>query len=712
MVRKLPAGGCKEPATAKKGLKERLFGQGSKPPEQAEVQGPQFDFSEFDNPVYRHEFLGTATKEQLAKICDVFMAGNWYVFGVWASLALEGRLPTQDGKPGTPHGEFWAKVLSAPKDERDGFLTFLLRSGLADTGIRYRPVREPPAKPGSSSLLLLRSYFEAFRDPSHSADERAALGSRLVWYGNYPEERMVRLAPLLGERALLHLERFMNVKRRFFKLHTDYSTDLEELDGLFLECLRALLELAADGALRERVMAILERSREDHSKRPCEPSGGPSTIAEGTEGSEAICVESLHDNMGMSPSTVNVGQGVLPDQLTSGRGPLSKVRWLELAILALGGEVAAQKRFFEGGERPGRQDELAGAHWSLPVDDGAGRIAGDRLFYMCHFLFDGKYHLPTLSSIHIPTGRTRYMLNLGDRSSRGLSVCGETLMVGPGGTPVLMAQLDREDGPRTYRLITFDAQTGQVTTTEPLALEPDKEAALLSATDDGYILTRGRLVWKQGMDGALGWRTELPAADCFAISGGRAVLLGKDELVLLALAEPGKALRRPRAELEKEAGGGFQPDILMHQGGFYLFDDNRTIYSFDERARFLWKHSESEDHWLGMPKRWGEGLSYVNFKRFCLISPEGKMAHEFPTPGRPHDYIVDGEDVFYFTEDALWHWRPGMNEAKKALGAPINHMAKPLGVCGGKLLLLFYTDHYYMAAIEMCDDGPDLKKSS
>lgn len=710
MERKSPTGGCKEPSKAKKGLMDKLLGRNSKPPEQAEVQKPQCDFSEFDNPVYRHEFFGTATKEQLAKICDAFMAGNWYVFGVWASLILEGRLPSQDGKPGTPHGEFWAKVLAAPKDERDEFLTFLLRSGLADTGIRYRPLREPPERPGISSLRLLRSYFEAFRDPSHSADEGAALGSRLVWYGNYPEERMVRLAPRLGEEALPHLERFMHVRRRFFKLHTDYTTELEELDGLFLESLRALLELAADGALRERVLALIERFREDLSKKPGKPSGGLSTIDEGTEGSEAICVESLHDNMGMSPTTVDVGQGMLSDQSSSGRGPLTKVQWLELAVSALQGDVAAQKRFLEIGSRPGKQVELPRAQWLLPVDDGTGRTTGDRLFYMGPFLFDGKYHLPTLSSIHIPTGRTRYMLNLGDRSSRGLRVWGGTLMLGPDGSPVLMTQLDREDGPRTYRIIIFDAQTGQVTRTWPLALEPDKEAALLSVTDDGYILTRDRLVWKQGTDGSLRWRTKLPAADCFAISGDRAVLLGKDELVLMDLSEPKKALKRPRAELEKEAGGGFQPDILMHDGGFYLFDENRTIYSFDDKARFLWKHSESEDHWLGMPRLWGQGLSYVNFKRFCLISPEGKVSHEFPTPERPHDYVVDGEDVFYFTEEALWHWRPGMKEAKRALGAPINHMAKPLGVCKGMLLLLFYSDHYYMAAIDMRDDGAGSEK--
>jgi len=704
MERKLPSEGRKEPAKAKKGIMGRLFGRDPKPPEQVEVQSPQCDYSEFDNPVYRYEFLGTATKERLTEICDAFMAGNWYVFGVWASLAREGRVPPQDGRPRTPHCEYWEKVLAAPKDERDEYLIFLLRSGLADTGIRYRPLREPPAKPGNSSLRLLRSYFEAFRDPSHSTVEGAALGSRLVWYGNYPEERMVRLAPLLGEEALPYLERFMKVRRRFFKLHTDYTTELEELDGLFLECLRALLELGADDEMKERVVAVLESLNKDILKENKKKADGPFSLGGNPESSEAIWLESHHDSMGTGPSRVDVGQGSIPDIFSSGHSPLSKLQWIGLARSALGGDAAARKRFFESDRRPGKEVELPGAQWLLSVDDGSGRIAGDWLFYTAHFLFDGNRHLPTLSAIHVPTGRTRYMINLGDRSSyRGLTAWGGALMLGPDGAPVLMTQLDREKGPRTYKIIEFDALTGQVSGMSPLALGPEKDASLLSVTADGYILTRERLVWKQGRDGSLVWKTELPENECFAISGERAALLRKDELVLMDLAHPEDALKRSREEMAKEAGGGFQPDIVLRKDGLYLFDDNRTIYSFDAKGKFLWKHMEKEDAWLGMPKLWGDGLSYVNFKRFCLVSPDGTVAHEFPTPERPREYLVDGEDVFYFTDSALWHWRPGMKEAKKNIGEPVNHMAKPLGVSGGKLLLLFYSDHYYMAALDIKD---------
>ena len=702
MERPTVTGEPAQTSKSKTGLLGRLFKGPSKPPAEEIEQVPRSDLSEFDNPIYRYEFLKNASEEKLSEVCDAFMDGNWYVFGVWAALALGGKLPPQGKRPDTPHGRFWESVLGAPAQDRDEFLNFLLRSGLADTGIRYRQLREAPPMPSKASLGILKSYLGTFMEPSHSAKEKAHLGSRLVWYGNYPEERMVRLAPLLSEEALPDLERFLTVRRRFYKLHTDYTTELEELDNLFLESVKALQEIGSDAKMKEHVGTILRRVLEGLRKESKKLAEKPSILSGNGQDSEVIWVESYHDHMGNSPSTVDVGQGTIPDVFSSGRGPMSKIQWLELAVSALEGDAKAKKKILDGGTWPRKEVELPGAQWMFPVDDGAGRIAGDRLFYMANFLFDGTHHLPTLSSIHIPTGKTRFMLNLGDRSSsRGLKVWGGTFLLAPDGHPVLMTQLDREKGPRPYTLISFDAGTGQVSSMQPLAVEPDKEAALLSVTEEGYILIRDRLVWKQSKDGSLLWKTELPKSECFEILGERAIVLTEDELVLMDLANPKKVLRRPREELAKEAGGGFQPDLLLRRDGFYLFDNNRTIYSFTNEGKFLGKHADKDDAWLGMPKLWGEGLSFVNFKKFCLIAPDGTVAHEFPTPERPREYLVDGKDVLYFTDSALWYWNQSMKEAKKAIEAPINHMAKPLGVFEGRLLLLFYSDHYYMAAVDV-----------
>jgi len=702
MVSRKVVGEPSDPAGSRMLVPRGLVGEPSVPPPKAEPEKVASDLSEFDNPIYRYDFLKNAKPKQLAEVCAAFMAGNWYAFGVWASLALDGKLPPATGKSDSPHGAFWTGVLGAPKKEKDDFISFLLRAGLADTGIRYRALREPPAMPGKSSLGMLLSYFDTFRDPRHASEEKRWLGSRLVWYSNYPEERMVRLAPLLGETALMHLERFLRIRRRFFKLHTDYSTDLEELDNVFIECLRALLELAADGKSKERVRSLLEGLRKELLAENNKKMKVPSILSGNPESAELIWLDSYNDGGGMAPPTKDAGVGMLPDSFSGGRGPLSKLQLLEIARKALEGDSAAHRNLFEGAPRYPKAVELNGADWVLPVDDGAGRLAGERLFYMANFLFDGNRHLPTLSSIHVPSGRTRFMLNLGDRSSsRGLMVWGGTFMLGPDGAPVLMTQLDFEGGsrPSTYKIINFDELTGQVSGMWPLALEPSKEAALLSVAKDGYILIRGRLVWKQGIDGSLKWKTALPNGGTFSIAGERAGILTENELVLMNLAEPKNALRRPISELAKEAGGGFQPDILLRPGGVYLFDNNRIIYSFDDQTKFLWKHTDKEDSWLGMPKLWGDGLSYVNFKRFSLISPDGKEAHQFPTPDRPRDYLVEGNEVFYFTESALWHWKAGMTEAKKSIAEPISHMAKPVGVSGGKLLLRFYKDHYHLAAM-------------
>jgi hypothetical protein len=207
-------------------------------------------------------------------------------------------------------------------------------------------------------------------------------------------------------------------------------------------------------------------------------------------------------------------------------------------------------------------------------------------------------------------------------------------------------------------------------------------------------------LWKMDTKGKLLWKLTMGKHGAYGFDEHSLILFRENEVELIGLDDLKTIFRKTLAELAKEAGGGFQPGARLRKGGFYLFDNNRTIYSFDGKGKFLWKLTPNpDDAWLGLPKLWGEGLSFVNFKRFCLVSPDGKLAHEFPTPERPREYLVDGNDVLYFTDGALWHWAPGIKEAKKAIAEPINHMAKPLGISGGRLLLLFYKDHYYLASV-------------
>ena len=102
----------------------------------------------------------------------------------------------------------------------------------------------------------------------------------------------VRIAGDLGmAEAVPHLERFLRLQRRFYRLQTDRTTHPVEVDTLFRESLRALLRIAElTPATVASVRSIVQRAE---AQAASEESGNP---LYGT--GEPITLETYSDNQG------------------------------------------------------------------------------------------------------------------------------------------------------------------------------------------------------------------------------------------------------------------------------------------------------------------------------------------------------------------------------------------------------------------------------
>jgi hypothetical protein len=221
----------------------------------------EVDFSWFENPFFRDSFLKEAKPEDLEKVQAEFASGAWSVFGVWAKAVMSGRIKTAFPDLGSPHSRFWSSFLGkATPNERDEFLTFLFRAQLAHNPINDRPNRGPV--PGFSPLCrkALLDYLNAFEAPCQTPDPDGLTGPFLIRHSHLPDERMVHLAGQFQiVEALPALERFLNVQRRLFQLHTDYCTGPGEVDNVFVETLRALIRIGHVGPQEKaKVLAILK----------------------------------------------------------------------------------------------------------------------------------------------------------------------------------------------------------------------------------------------------------------------------------------------------------------------------------------------------------------------------------------------------------------------------------------------------------------------
>jgi len=660
------------------------------------------DSSEFDNPVFRHEFLRSSDGKDLEEVQEQFMKGNWYVFGTWASMVMQGKDPPIPQAASSPHALFWKGFLEkASKSERDEFLELLIRAQLANTGIRYRPEQEAVTSPGPSCDRWLLEYLNSFSDPKHIEDPKKLIGSRLIYYSHYPEERMVRLTgTCLGEKALPALERFLGVQRRFYMLHTDYSTSPQEIDGLFLDTLRAIINIGmTDVGLADEINTILEAQLADNIEK-----GKPlmETAFEKRDPSEVeqVQMEEYHDSMGMGPPDQRVVMSTIsPSSLFMGEAPRVKSQWIKLALSALKGDITARASF------QGPRVDFPGTEWVMSVDDGVSKVQDGRLYYLAHFLLDDHYHLPTLWSVDISSGQTRYMLDLAYRSTnRGIKCDRYSLKVNKDGDPVIFTRLlfePRSEG-TVHKMIVFDKMTGEVKEAQAPALEPDKDAEHIAVLDDGHVLRRGGLLWKQDQKGALVWKKDLPEG-CLVVGSKEHVAIMTDtELEISRSGDLGPVLQCKLSELGKAAGhkGAFQRELILHDDGLYLFDNNRTVFAYDMSGNHQWDLT-ADDNWThdGRPRTWSDGLSFWSFSSFYVLSKDGKVLHQMTPPERLKDHMVQDKDIFYLTEKALLHQTIGSKEIRTLDSQLITHMAKLIGATKEHLVVRFYKDHYYLACL-------------
>lgn len=474
------------------------------------------------DPIQRAFARQQGDAKLLAAAYQALLAGQVSLFPFVADWVLAGTSLPAASAPDTPCARFFRELFEqAPKTERDAFLRLALHGQLGSPAIIERSPRVLLQAPPAVADRILR-YLAGFESPQRPSDDQGLIGEVLRTFSTYPHPTMVRIAGDLGLRAALpQLERFLALKRRFYLLHTDYTTHPEEVDALFMESLRAVVSIAAQSReAHTEAKALLSRLRKqseaEQSSDPLMGSGEP------------IALEELYDREGRS-SRSQVRQTVLRAQ----DGVRSKVDWLQLALRALDGDVAKAALLHRSGRAPAQPPlSIPGAAWTVDCDEPRAALAGDRLYLLTR-IFVQKQHRAVLWALDAATGQTRFIAPLGlpgqPNNSRELHP--RSLHLDPDGSIVLLGPIEEGSQRRSY-LFRFSAESGEVSAILPVPTSGDSDPELIAADADGYVLRHGSQLVRISPQGALRFRWPLSEDTRVLSADGQVLALSADHVQL------------------------------------------------------------------------------------------------------------------------------------------------------------------------------------
>jgi hypothetical protein len=614
----------------------------------------------FESPVYRDLFLRSATPAQFEIVRGEFSAGNWSVFGVWARGVMSGQIPTTLTEMQSPHAKFWSAFLArATVAERREWLEFLLRAQLAQRPIEERPNRAPVSGFTPACKRALLDYLAAFDEPRAASTPAELVGPRLIHNAYSPDERMIHLAGdfHLAE-ALPLLGRFLEARRRAFKLWTDYPTPTVETTQLFPESLRAAVKIGlSDPELKKKVVAMLKAI-------PAKPM-------------EEVDVETYNAEERRGDSAPN--RHVTPAQIRDEGGLRTKHAMIDLALRALESEIPERRALLEG-----RNDSDTQFTWLLPDDGGLAAIAGDRVF-----LVSGS----TLQAIEVRTGKTFFRADVGQGNSNKGAACYEPqIAAATSGDLFLLCLIDElsGSGARWHQVFIIDKNTGEVSRSFKLAIEPERSSDLRFwlQRDDGVLFRYGAKMWRQAANGELLWRHDIEAGALVESEKETIAILAKDELQLHGVRAFEPLLTKPTADLAKLFDDPEQKQLrnalVLAEDRLFLFTNNRVL-AFDFKGNPLWKKPagvEKGNYYLNHPGMVGHTLFGDTTDNFYRVTPEGELTL-IPQASIGDGFLLTARGAMFL----------GSNNAVQFLDFDTKKM-RALPVKGSSTRLLGLTDEY------------------
>jgi hypothetical protein len=650
------------------------------------------DYSWFENPVYRDIFLGSATPEDLIKVQDEFAAGTWSVFGVWAKAIMSGKITGGFPDRSSPHSRFWSGILlKATPQERDEFLTFLLRAQMAHSPISDRPNRGPVPGFTLACRKALLDYLNAFEDPKHTPDPNGCVGTRLIHHSHLPDERMVHLA---GQFQLIEaipaLERFLKFQRRIFQLHTDYCTGPEEVDNLFVETLRTLVRIGLTGP-PEKLKAT------EVLKNCCKPptvqhpkEKGPPGMAHSGKG-ETIWSETFNDG----GRGGHCSHGVSTDELLEGGVIPLKREMVAMAMKALNKDGPERHLLLDG--RTGEHPEFS---WVLDEADGQGLIRGNTLFYNSSFI---------LEAIDLPTGKTMFRFYAGQtNSNQGVGCYNPILSLTTSGDPLLLTMVvpfGTGNG-RGWYAIVFDRETGEVKRSFKLAVEPERAYGpqVWPQTDNSILFRHEGKIWRQGPDGAVLWIYDVDGNASVRCAGGLLAVFTKKDLTLRKVEDFSAVLERPVTEFFKELGGTdekeMREDMVLLDDRLYLFPRfDGPILTYDLKGNLLWKKKpEVGGYYLNHVRALGPGLFGDVYDHICKVSPEGGFTFFEKPSGMKDNYLCNDDGVFMQTDFSILYMPFDAKDPRTPV-PKIPSQSGLIALSNDHLVVHFYENEHHLACL-------------
>ena len=642
------------------------------------------DYSWFENPVFRDIFLRSASPDDMLNVQKEFAAGNWSVFGVWARAIMSGKVKVGFPDQSSPHSHFWSGfLLKATPQERDEFLTFLLRAQLAHSPISDRPNRGPVPGFTLSCRKALLDYLNTFEDPKHTPDPDGVVGPHIIHHSHLPDERMVHIAGQFQlVEAIPALERFLKFQRRIFQLYTDYSTGPEEVDDLFIETLRALVRIGlANPNAKDKVQQILKANHTPIAKNT---KGLP-------KGSETIWSEIYNDGGGQGSSS----RYVKTEQLTEGGGIPLKAELQRLGLKALENDGPERRDLLSG-----RTDKYPTFSWIVKEDQGQGIINGDRLFYT---------GAAVVESIDLPTGNTVFRFFSGqNNSNQGVACYYHLLSLTSAGDPLLVTQvipLGASDG-RAWWAIILDRDTGEVKRSFELAVQPERAYGPQTwpQKDDSIVFRQETKLWRQSSTGQTLWKHDIDYHASVQCANGTIAILTKTELTLASVDEFKALLVLPVTEIFKELEPSremeLREDIVLLDDRSYLFSRfDGPILAYDLKGKLLWKNKPKEGgYYLNHPRSVGAGLCGDLNNYIYKVFPDGNMCYIDKPSSMKDDYLSNDLGVFMRTDYIIHYWPYGEDKIRTPV-QQFQWQAQLIALSNDYLVVNFYDNERYLACL-------------
>jgi len=645
----------------------------------------------FRDPLPRALALRSPKAAALTTAYKALLAGDMTAFAVIARAVLAGRALPAPGPGETPAARFFRLLLhETPAADRDAFLTLGLQGQVSNVALLDRSPRVPLSA-APPAIALLQRYFAAFESPLRSQDPKALLGEHLAVYDRYPHPMFVRIAGDLGmTEAVPHLERFLRLQRRFYRLQTDYTTHPVEVDSLFRESLRALLRIAELApATVASVRSVVQRAE---AQAASEESGSP---LYGT--GEPITLETYSDNQGTAPPSVNVTE----TRLQAREQTRSKRQLLKQALLALAGDRAAAASLGTAHVRKAAPLAVPGASWVFESDAGQATVSGTTLFVVTRQFVEGQHRL-VLWSLDLRSGRSRFVVRLVNHEAKSgtdseLNIRG--LCADPDGSPVLLSTEFVRPGERESSLLRFDAATGEISAILPLAVSGAADPTLLVCDAHGYLLRRGSVLFRQHLSGELAFRHALSAEAKVAIADTQAVVL---EASGVQIFEAGAVAPRrfAIADLLGQKALPSQAFPLALPDGFALGhgrEDILLIFDRDGRIRSETKLPQGASP-VSIAGDAASGRAMLGRDQLWVVGSDAHI-HKFKTPLNVSEVFVS--PVAAYVTDGRSHvehrLQDGSSHPLHLSGTP--HMAKLLTATPDWIVVAVYRDGYYLAAI-------------